>query len=265
MKKSCKDLLRIFLILLIISCSSSNDTNNGNADEIALFTYKVINSFPHDTEAFTQGLVFEDGFLFEGTGLRGESTLRKAVLETGELLQIVELAPELFGEGVTVIGERIIQITLTSNLGIVYDQESFEVVDQFNYSSQGWGITHDGEKLIRSDGTSILHFHDPDTYEETGQVEVIDDNGPVSGLNELEFINGEIYANVFPTDIVAIISPGDGKVKARLDLTGLFPPEDRENINQVTNGIAYDRLNDRIIVTGKQWPQLFEIELVEVD
>jgi glutamine cyclotransferase len=234
----------------------------GNSDNIPVYSYNIVNTYPHDRNAFTEGLVFEDGFLFEGTGLLGHSTLRRVDLETGDILQIRELSDEFFGEGITIYGDEIIQLTWQSNIGFVYDKNSFELLREFNYSTEGWGITHDETRLIMSDGTSTLHFLDRQTFEEIGQLEVFDNNGPVTRLNELEYIQGEIYANVWQTDRIAIIAPETGRVIGWVDLRGLLTTEDRSEPVDVLNGIAYDADNDRLFVTGKLWLKLFEIELI---
>jgi glutamine cyclotransferase len=234
----------------------------GNSDVIPVYTYNIVNTYPHDRNAFIQGLVFEDGVLYEGTGRFGQSTLRRVELETGDILQIRELSAEFFGEGITIYGNKIIQLTWQSNIGFVYDKNSFELLQEFNYSTEGWGITHDGERLIMSDGTSTLHFLDPQTFEEIGQLEVFDNDGPVTRLNELEYIQGEIYANVWQTDRIARIAPGTGRVVGWVELEGLLTGEDRSEPVDVLNGIAYDANTDRLFVTGKLWPKLFEIELI---
>jgi glutaminyl-peptide cyclotransferase len=233
-----------------------------HSDVIPTYTYYVVNTYPHDRHAFTQGLVLEDGVLYEGTGLLGRSTLRRVDLETGAVLEIRELPPQFFGEGITIYGDRVIQLTWQSNVGFVYDRDTFEVLQEFTYSTEGWGITHDGERLIVSDGTSTLYFWDPQTFEEIGRIEVFDNYGPVSRLNELEYIKGEIYANIWQTDRVARIAPGTGEVIGWVDLEGLLTAEDRLEPIDVLNGIAYDAENDRLFVTGKLWPKLFEIKLI---
>jgi glutamine cyclotransferase len=226
------------------------------------FTYQVIHEYPHDPDAFTQGLVFDDGCLYEGTGLWGESSLRRVDLETGEVLQIHELEGEYFGEGIAVFAEdRIAQITWKAETGFVYDKESFDLLEQFEYETEGWGLTYDGETLIMSDGTATLHFLDPETFEEVSTVVVQDPDGPVTLLNELEYVNGKIYANVWYSDRVAIIDPGTGWVTGWINLQGLLSPEEAEDAN-VLNGIAYDAAGDRLFVTGKWWPKLFEIQVV---
>jgi len=240
----------------------SNLETSTNSNVIPVYTYKVINTYPHDRSAFTEGLVFEDGVLYEGTGLHGHSTLRRVKLETGEILQICELLPQFFGEGVTIYGNKIIQLTWQSHIGFVYDKYSFKLLQEFNYPDEGWGITHDGKHLIMSDGTETLHFLDPETFEEIGQIEVYANDIPVTRINELEYIQGEIYANIWQTERIARIDPLTGQVVGWIDLKGILSPEDHSETVDVLNGIAYDAKNDRLFVTGKFWPKLFEIELI---
>lgn len=225
-------------------------------------TFEIIREFPHDSQAFTQGLVFAQGSLYEGTGLRGQSSLRRVDLQTGQVLQQHRLAPELFGEGVTIFQNKIFQLTYTSQLAFVYDRDSFALLQEFRYATQGWGLTHDGEQLIMSDGSSTLYFRDPATFTVTKELQVFDASGPVTRLNELEYIEGSIYANIWFQDRIVIISPESGKVLKWVDLSGLLPPEDRRSGDAVLNGIAYDAVHKRLFVTGKLWPTLFEIRLV---
>ncbi len=229
------------------------------------FTYEVVNAYPHDRNAFTQGLVFEDGVLYEGTGRQGYSTLRKVDLASGDVLQIRQLPDRFFGEGITIFDERIIQLTWQSGVGFAYDQNNLELLEEFHYPTEGWGITHDGERLIMSDGTSTLRFWNPETFEEIGRIEVRDEDGPVTRLNELEYVQGEIYANVWQTDRIARIAPDTGDVISWIDLAGLLSAADRSEPVDVLNGIAYDAENDRLFVTGKLWPRLFEIELIPLE
>jgi len=253
-------------VALVFSCLNLQGCSiPGNPDVIPVYSYSIVNTYPHDPDAFTQGLVFDDGVLYEGTGLYGQSSLRRVELETGDTLQIRELSDQFFGEGITVCGERIIQLTWQSHIGFVYDKDSFELLPGFNYSTEGWGITHDGTRLIMSDGTSTLHFLDPQTFEEIGRVEVFDDDGPVTRLNELEYVQGEVYANVWQTDRIAMIAPETGRVVGWIELEGLLSEEDRSQPVDVLNGIAYDAQTDRLFVTGKLWPKLFEIELISPD
>jgi len=224
--------------------------------------YRIVNTYPHDPRAFTQGLVFADDLLYEGTGLRGQSSLRKVDLKTGNILLNRPLSAQFFGEGITIYGNHIIQLTWRARVGFVYDRQTFQLLDTFNYPTEGWGITHDGRSFIMSDGTSTLYLLDPQTFQEVGRLEVHTRDGPVSRLNELEYVQGEIYANVWKTDRIARISPETGEVVGWINLEGLLRPEDRNRRVDVLNGIAYDVKNDRLFVTGKLWPKLFEIELV---
>jgi glutamine cyclotransferase len=226
------------------------------------YTYEVVNVYPHDEEAFTQGLVIENGVLYEGTGLYGRSTLRRVDLETGKVLQSYSLPGDVFGEGITVFGDRIIQLTWQARKGFVYNKGSFALLQEFSYPTQGWGITHDGTRLIMSDGTANLYFLDPVTFETVGQVEVHDGDDRVVDLNELEYINGEVYANVWMTNKIAIINPDNGQVTAWIDLKGIYT-EAVTDPNSVLNGIAYDSADDSLFVTGKLWSQLFQINLID--
>ena len=268
--RACLTLSGMVFICAFSDCpaTSGGDTSHVtapvaiNREVSPVYTYRVINTYSHDPNAFTQGLVFDDGFLFEGTGLRGRGTLRCVALITGEVLQLRKLPPQFFGEGITVFEDRIIQVTWQSHVGFVYDKGSFELLREFNYPTEGWGITHDGARLIMSDGTATLHFLHPHTFEEIGQIEVHDNDRPLVRLNELEYIQGEIFANVWRTDRIARIDPQTGKGTAWIDLKGLLRAEDRRKPVDVLNGIAYDRAYNRLFVTGKLWPKLFEIDLI---
>jgi len=244
------------------SCSNTSESPIPSNSDAIIYTYNVVNTYPHDRTAFTQGLVFEDDILYEGTGQYGHSTLRRVELETGDILQIRELSDQFFGEGITIYGDEIIQLTWQSNVGFAYDKNSFDLLQQFNYATEGWGITHDGTRLIMSDGTSTLRFLDPQTFEEIGQLEVFDNDTPIARLNELEYIQGEIYANIWQEDWVVRIASQTGRVVGWIDLRGLLTTEDRSEPVDVLNGIAYDAEADRLFVTGKWWPKLFEIELI---
>ena len=223
------------------------------------YTYDIVNVYPHDENAFTQGLVFEDGFLYEGTGLYGNSSLRRVELETGKVLQVHALQDQFFGEGVAIVGDKIIQLTWESHRGFVYDKNTFDLLREFSYPTEGWGITYDGSRLIMSDGTASLYFLDPETLQRVGQVEV-HDTAPVTCLNELEYSKGEVYANVWREEKIAIIDPNTGQVRAWIDLKGIRGSGDPDP-NNVLNGIAYDAEGDRLFVTGKRWPLLYEIRL----
>ncbi|HII85672.1 TPA: glutaminyl-peptide cyclotransferase [Candidatus Bathyarchaeota archaeon] len=226
-----------------------------------VYTYEIVNVFPHNTSCFTQGLVFENGFLLEGTGLYGSSTLRKVELETGKTVQLHELSDEYFGEGITIFGEKIIQLTWQSQKGFVYDKQSFAPLQEFSYLSEGWGITTDGARLIMSDGSATLRFLDPSTFEIIGQIQVHDAGIPVARLNELEFVDGDVYANIWQEDRIAVIDVQTGQVQAWINLEGLYVPDTSE-VHDVLNGIAYDAKEERLFVTGKLWSKLFEITVV---
>lgn len=242
---------------------TSNQISENQTPKIPVQGYRIINTYPHDPKAFTQGLVYHKGFLYEGTGLEGQSSLRKVRLETGQVLQIHRLADQYFGEGIVIWQDKIIQLTWTSQVGFVYDLATFKQVGEFNYATEGWGITHDGEKLIMSDGTNILYFLDPETFDKIGQVEVKYGNYLVNRLNELEYINGEVFANVWMTDWIVRIDPKNGQVVGVIDLSGLHHASGQKmQGNDVLNGIAYDPEGQRLFVTGKLWPNLYEIELV---
>jgi glutaminyl-peptide cyclotransferase len=228
-----------------------------------VYGYKVVRSYPHDPQAFTQGLTYHQGVLYEGTGLHGRSSIRKVRLETGEVLQIRHLDKQYFGEGIAIWEDSLIQLTWQSGIGFVYDLETFEPRRTFTYPGEGWGLTHDGTRLIMSDGseTGTLRLLDPRTFRETGRLTVRDGSRPVEGLNELEFVKGEIFANVWNTDRIARISPATGQVTGWIDLRGLLDPREAAGVD-VLNGIAYDAAKDRLFVTGKLWPRLFEIQIV---
>lgn len=231
-----------------------------NAATAPVYGYTVVSSHPHDPRAFTQGLIFRDGVLYESTGLNGQSSLRKVRLETGEVLQRQSIDARYFAEGLTDWGNRLIQLTYTTKIGFVYDLATFTLQRTFDYSGQGWGLTHDQKRLIMSDGTAALRFLDPETLRETGRVTVTDNGKPIENLNELEWVKGEVFANVWLTDRIAIIAPESGRVTAWLDLAGIRGPM-RAGTDDVLNGIAYDAARDRLFVTGKLWPRLFEIRI----
>ncbi len=232
-------------------------------ETVRLYSYEVVNAYAHDTGAFTQGLVFDSGFLFEGTGRYGESSLRKVDLKTGKVLQKIELPSQYFGEGIADYGDRIIQLTWQTGVGFVYEKDTFKMISQFYYPGEGWGITYDGSRLIISDGTSTMRFLDPLTFNTVARIQVSDKGTLISGLNELEFVRGQVYANVWQTDKIAIIEPQSGRVTGWLDLTGIIKTRQPSGTAAVLNGIAYDPENDRLFVTGKLWPWLFEIKLIE--
>lgn len=224
--------------------------------------YEIIKVYPHDSGAYTQGLLYFDGTLYESTGLNGRSSIRKVQLETGKVLAYRAVDPRHFAEGLAEWRGRLIQLTWQSGLGIVYDRETLLPKGTFTYKGEGWGLTQDGSNLILSDGTATLRFVNPDSYRETGRIVVRDGGKPVMNLNELEFIRGEIYANVWHSNRIARISPASGSVLGWIDLGGLLQKGDVSNPEAVLNGIAYDSAGDRLFVTGKLWPKLFEIRLL---
>jgi glutaminyl-peptide cyclotransferase len=231
--------------------------------ETVWFDFEIINTFPHDPDAFTQGLLFRDGYLFESTGRRGQSSLRKVDLETGDILMIHNLDPEYFGEGLTDVGDKLIQLTLDAGIGFVYDLETFSLIETFRYEGDGWGLANDGEKLIMSDGTPNLRFLDPVSFQETGRVQVTEGGEPVENLNEMVMVGDLLFANVLHTNHIAMINPENGVVESRIDLRELrrITSETAGQSINVLNGIAYDSENERLFVTGKLWPYLYEIEI----
>jgi glutaminyl-peptide cyclotransferase len=227
----------------------------------AVYGYRVVNAYPHDRYAYTQGLIFSDGFLYESTGLYGASTLRRVQLETGKVLAQHAMDRRYFGEGITEWEGSLLQLTWTSNVGFVYERSGLKVQGTFRYPGEGWGLTHDRKRLIMSDGTATLRFLDPRSFRETGRLPVLNGAVPLAELNELEFVRGEIFANIYRTDRIARISPQSGRVVGWIDLSGLLPEREKGVPVDVLNGIAYDERRDRLFVTGKLWPKLFEIEL----
>ena len=252
-------ILTIFICGLFFSCN--NNSGDGQMDEIPVYSPKVYNTYPHDPNAFTEGLFYADGSLYESTGLKGQSTLRKVDIQSGSIVHQIDLAPEYFGEGIASYDDEIVQLTWQSNKGFVYDKGDFHLIQEFTYPTEGWGLTFDGENLIMSNGTDVLHYLNPTDFTEIKRISVTANGQPVTELNELEYINGLIYANVWQTDRIAIIQP-DGKVIGWIDLEDLLSSEDCPGNIDVLNGIAYDPSNNRMYVTGKYWCELFEIELV---
>lgn len=230
---------------------------------IPVYDYRIARTYPHDTTSYTEGLVMSDGQLYEGTGRYGMSELRLNDIETGEAIRRYDLGPIYFGEGVTVFGDRIFQLTYISNTGYIYDRETFRLEQSFEFLTQGWGMTHDGTHLMMSDGSSSIRFVDPETFKIEKTIYVRDDIGPVGFLNELEYVDGKLYANVWQTDFIAIIDPETGKVTGWIDLTGLNPDAETLVYPLVLNGIAFNAQTGRLIVTGKCWPSMWEIDLIE--
>jgi glutamine cyclotransferase len=227
------------------------------------YTYRVVKEYPHDPAAYTQGLQYVDGWIYEGTGNYGTSSLRRVELESGKVEKIRNLDQSLFGEGITVFGERIYQLTYKSQVGFIYDKSSFEEIQKVYYQNQeGWGLTHNGKELIMSDGTHVIYFLDPEMFTVIRQLEVYHNEGLADSLNELEYIDGKIWANRYYTDEVVIIDPETGRVEGRLNLKGILTATDRKPSTDVLNGIAWDQTGERLFVTGKRWPKLFEIKAI---
>ena len=253
--------MRILVAIAALSAFGCGPASQ--AGGIPEYGYEIVHTYPHDPLAYTQGLFYLDGVLYEGTGLNGRSSIRKVKLETGEVLQKRDIPEQYFGEGIVNWKDRLLEITWQSQTGFIYDLVRFEPRGQFGYPGEGWGLTQDGKRIIMSDGSSELRFWDPETLRETGRVAVSDEGRPIAELNELEWIKGEVYANVYQTDRIARIDPVSGKVVGWIDLAGLLSPADRVRQVDVLNGIAYDAKGDRLFVTGKLWPKLFEIRLVK--
>ena len=253
-------LLLAVLLAGVIACSGSS-TAKQVTEEVPVYAYEVINTWPHDAEAYTQGLVFHDGTLFESTGLYGSSTLRRVELKTGKVKKKVEIAREYFAEGMTIFGDKVFQLTWQAQKGFVYDLKKLRQEAEFTYEGQGWGLTHDNHSLIMSDGTNRIRFLDPTSFQVQRTISVYENGHPLTELNELEFIKGEIYANIWKTNRIVRLDPTTGKLNAWVDLTGLHHEGDDRPENCL-NGIAYDAESDRLFVTGKRWTKLYEIRLV---
>jgi glutaminyl-peptide cyclotransferase len=257
-----RNLLIIIFYLILLAALAAGDAS---AASVPSYGYEIVAVYPHDKEAFTQGLDYDQGLLYEGTGLYGGSAARIVELETGRILKQTNLPEDLFGEGLAVWRDRLIQLTWQSGVGLIYDKESLNIVGNFTYPGEGWGLTSDGERLIMSDGTDSLYFLDPQSLQRVGRIAVTCDGAPVTGLNELEYVEGEIYANIFPSSRVAVISL-QGDVVAWIDFSGLVREVSRvtdiDVIEGVLNGIAYDSQNRRLFVTGKLWPRLFQVRIL---
>jgi glutamine cyclotransferase len=225
-------------------------------------TCRIVHAYPHDPQAYTQGLIYLDGHLYESTGLNGRSSLRMVDLDTGHVEQEIPIPSQYFAEGLTNWGSTLVQLTWLAHTGFVYDRFSFRQLRTFHYDGEGWGLTQDGRSLILSDGTATLRFLDPETFKVTRSIVVKEGDSPVTQLNELEYVRGEIYANVWHTDRIARISPATGKVLGWIDLSGLLSADQHPDPEAVLNGIAYDAAHNRLFVTGKLWPRLFEIEVI---
>lgn len=263
--KTFKFPLLIFILVIIVATvkvffNSNKDRNSQLNQQIDQYSYEIVNKYPHDNEAFTQGLFYYNGYLYESTGLYGESSLRKVDLQTGDVLEKIELNEEFFGEGMTIIDDKIYQLTWKSNQGFVYDIETFEVVREFEYQTEGWGLTHNKESIIMSDGTDKIYFYNIQDLSYQKYISVRINEVPLKDINELEYINGKIYANIWKSDLIALIDPDSGVVTGEIDLSGLLTGREKSNAD-VLNGIAYDRQSDRLFVTGKKWPYLYELKI----
>lgn len=255
---------QIFFILVIsglMSILQTDGSGQGQVSDLHEYDWRVVRVFPHDTTAFTQGLIFRDGYLYESTGRKGHSEIRKVRLETGEIIQRQPIGDEYFGEGLTVRNDQLIQLTLSSGTGFVYDIHSFERLQTFQIKGEGWGLATNGNYFMMSDGSSTLRFLNPTTFQEVRRITVKEHGVPVSGLNELEIIGGRIFSNNLYSDEILMIDPDSGVVVGKIDLERLVTSVKAKNSVSVLNGIAYDSENGRIYVTGKLWPSIFEIEI----
>ncbi len=264
----------LLLLLLLSACRGTNvpttiqvasTTNTSPPAELPIYTYEIVKTYPHDPKSFTQGLVFDNGIFYESAGLNaahsGHSTLRKVEVTTGKVLKLVDVPEPYFAEGLALFDGKLFQLTWQHQKGFIYDRDTFAPQGEFKYNGEGWGLTHDGKSLILSDGSHQLRFLDPTTFQEQRRISVYDRDGRVDELNELEYVKGEIFANIWQEDRIARIDPKDGKVIGWIDLRDLLKDEDRSAETDVLNGIAYDAAQDHLYVTGKKWPKLFEIRL----
>jgi glutaminyl-peptide cyclotransferase len=259
----------VTLLLCLASfggCRNPANTERATAEPttnaiVPKYGYQIVNIWPHDSNAFTQGLILTDGKLLESTGEVGRSSLRSVDLQTGRVLKKVDVPAPYFAEGIALLNGKIYQLTWQHQLGFIYDAHTFDHVGQFNYTGEGWGLTTDGQSLILSDGTNRIRFLDPNNFRVTKTITVLDGGTPIDQLNELEYVQGSIYANVWHDNRIAIIDPQNGHVTAWIDLTGLMPEGELQDPEAVLNGIAYDQVNNKLYVTGKLWPRLFEIKI----
>jgi glutamine cyclotransferase len=268
--------MRLYFLLIIISLSAAcNDkpvNSNGKPDNVnktnvsssavPVYTYEIVNTYPHDSKAFTQGLVIHDGIFYESVGIKGESDLRKVEIETGKVLKQKDVSDEYFAEGMTILNDKIYQITWQEFTGFVYDMD-FNQLREFRYQGEGWGLTNDGTNLIMSQGTHVIKFINPENFQTIRTIVVLDEYGkPVMELNELEYIKGEIWANIWQEGVILRIDPANGKILGKIDLDQLDKEQQKADSNaDVLNGIAYDEASDRIFITGKKWKKLFEIKI----
>jgi|HubBroStandDraft_6_1064221.scaffolds.fasta_scaffold09517_4 glutamine cyclotransferase len=262
MKRIPSRLVLLLLLSVYVPFLAAQVSHAAPAKAAPEYTFSVVRVFPHDTSAFTQGLAYRDGFLYEGTGRNGQSSLRKVRLETGEVVQQVNLGAEFFGEGITLFKDKVLQLTWKSGTGFVYDLATFRLLRRFSYSGEGWGLAANGSDIFLSDGTPVIRVLDAETLQEKRRIQVHDGPSPVEQLNELEFVDGQIFANVWHSNRIARISPQTGEVVGWIDLTGLLSSVYRLDAEAVLNGIAYDPTRKRLFVTGKLWPSVYEIRLL---
>lgn len=255
-----KALLFVALVLSLMLLQFAYQTMNGGRP--TFYSFNVVDTYPHDDAAFTQGLVYHDGLLYEGTGLYGRSSIRIAELSTGNIIEQVDLSDDIFGEGMTIMGDQVYQVTWKENTGFVYSMDDLTEIRSFSYNGEGWGLTHDGNHLILSNGSSTLSFLDPESLHVVRTVDVTYEGEPVSNLNELEYFDGVIYANIWHLDQIVMINPNDGAAIGWIDLDGIQEHLGSTEGIDVLNGIAYNYETGRLLVTGKLWPNVFEIELV---
>jgi glutaminyl-peptide cyclotransferase len=249
--------MKLLITLAALSCVFAQAQTS-----VPTYTYQVVHVYPHDRYAFTEGLEYHDGFLYESTGLNGRSSLRKVRLETGEVVQQIPLDSRYFGEGITIIGSRIVQLTYTTEVGFVYNLSDFKTQRQFTYKGEGWSLTHNATSIFMDDGTDEIRIWDPATLAERRRIKVHDGPRAINNVNELEYVDGELYANIWQTDRIARISPTTGAILGWIDMSGLLTAKYRNGAEDVLNGIAYDSVHKRLFVTGKLWSNLFEVKIV---
>ena len=263
MNSTTKFLTILLIVLALSSCQPGKATRVESNGTVAKYGYEIVKVYPHDPDAFTQGLVFRDGKLLESTGEEGRSTLRSVDLDSGQTLKKVDLASQYFGEGMTVLNNKIYQLTWQHHIGFIYDYQTFDRLGDFNYEGEGWGLTTDGQSLILSDGSNRLRFLDPNSFRVVRTIAVTENDQPVRQLNELEFIKGEIYSNIWHSTRIVTINPQTGAVTASIDCANLVSQSGAHDEEAVLNGIAYDEASGRLFVTGKLWPKLFEIRVMK--
>ncbi|MBS1904725.1 MAG: glutaminyl-peptide cyclotransferase [Bacteroidetes bacterium] len=269
MTKAIRVLVVLLPIALLTSCSKKEaepprtETSAPKQASTPTYSYEIVATYPHDTKAFTEGLQYYNGELYESTGINGHSSLRRVELKSGKVLQSIDLPNQYFGEGIVIVGSKLYQLTYTSQIGFVYDLKTFKQISTWSYNGEGWALTTDGTSLIMSNGTDKLQFLDPNTLSVTRTVSVQESGMPLTYVNELEYIKGEVWANIWQTNRIVRIDPATGDVKGWIDLSGLLSPAEAQGVD-VLNGIAYDAEHDRIFVTGKNWPKLFEIKIKSI-